>query len=112
MVALFPLLSCFLLVQRAVSHVAVANGIRGQKTCTVTPLGAPRNDVPQIRKAFEECNNGGKVIFPAKQTYRIAEKIEIKINDVEIDWWGMWLVGLFLPGLCSMTWLTRTMCIR
>ena len=92
----YNLLFLSLLVGEALSHI-VAQSQGGQKTCTVTPLGAPRNDVPQIRKAFEDCNNGGKVIFSAKQTYRIAEKIKIDVNNVDIDWSGTWLVCRFRP---------------
>jgi galacturan 1,4-alpha-galacturonidase len=97
MFSFFSLLSFFLLISHAVSHTIINISNEGQKTCTVTPLGASKNDVPQIRKAFEECNNGGKIIFPAKSTYRIAEKIKVNIQDVEIDWSGVWLVRLFLP---------------
>jgi hypothetical protein len=82
----------FLLVGQTVSHTVTGHDNRRQNICTVTPLGAPKNDVPQIRKAFEECNNGGRVIFPAKQTYRIAEKVKVDIHNVEIDWFGVWLV--------------------
>lgn len=101
MFSLPSFLCLFLLVRQAVSNVAIGNGIGGQKVCTVTPLGAPKNDVPQIRKAFEECDNGGKVIFSPKQTYRIAEKIKLDINNVEIDWSGVWLVSIDRPCMSS-----------
>lgn len=81
-----------LFVGQAASHFVTGYGNKEQRHCTVIPLGPPKNDVPQIRKAFEECNNGGKVIFPPGQTYRIAEKIKVDINNVEIDWSGIWLV--------------------
>lgn len=87
-----PTILSLLLVGQTVSHSFASHGSEERRHCTVVPLGAPKNDVPQIRKAFEECNNGGKVIFPVAQTYRIAEKIKVEIHNVEIDWSGVWLV--------------------
>lgn len=62
------------------------------KTCTLTPLGSGRDDVPQILEAFEDCNNGGTVVFPENSTFYIAQKLNPVINDVKIDWKGTWLV--------------------
>ncbi|TID26098.1 glycoside hydrolase family protein [Venturia nashicola] len=91
---MFCLLSSLilLLVGHVASHPGARHKIKEQKLCTVIPLGAPKNDVPQILKAFEECNNGGRVIFPPGQTYRIAEKVKVNIQNVEIDWSGIWLM--------------------
>lgn len=61
------------------------------KTCTLTPLGSTQDDVPQILEAFEECNNGGTVVFPENATFYIATKLNPVIYDVTIDWKGTWL---------------------
>ncbi len=62
------------------------------KTCTVQALGNERDDSPQILAAFEECNNGGTVVFPEDQTYWIATKLNPIIYDVTIEWKGLWKV--------------------
>lgn len=84
-----------LLAAHAASELVTGRINKEQRQCTVIPLGAPQNDVPQIRKAFEECNNGGKVIFPPGQTYRIAERVKVNITNIKIDWSGIWLVCYF-----------------
>src|SRR4051794_29495637 len=62
------------------------------KTCTVRAHGKKRDDTPQILKAFKECNNGGTVVFPEKENYWIATKLNPVIYDVTIDWKGLWMV--------------------
>ncbi len=62
------------------------------KTCTVTPLGLKNDDVPQILKAFNECNNGGTVVFPEGNKYYIATRLNPHIYDVTIEWRGSWVV--------------------
>lgn len=62
------------------------------KTCTLNPLGNNQDDVPQILEAFEDCNNGGTVVFPEESTFYIATKLNPVIYDVTIDWRGTWLV--------------------
>lgn len=61
------------------------------KTCTLLPLGDTQDDVPQILAAFDECNNGGTVVFPENTTFYIASKLNPVIYDVTIDWKGTWL---------------------
>ncbi|KAK0637297.1 glycoside hydrolase family 28 protein [Bombardia bombarda] len=60
------------------------------KTCTVQPLGSGHDDVPQILKAFDECNNGGTVVFPQGQTFYIATKLNPVLFDVNVEWRGVW----------------------
>lgn len=62
------------------------------QTCTVIALGHSRDDTPQILKAFEECNNGGTVVFPEGQNYTIATKLNPVLYDVKVDWKGVWTV--------------------
>lgn len=64
------------------------------KTCTVKALGGEKDDTPQILKAFEECNNGGTVVFPEDQNYWIATKLNPVIHDVTVEWKGIWTVRL------------------
>jgi len=53
------------------------------KTCTVWPLpGTDTDDTPNIIKAFEECNNGGTVVFPEGQNYWIDTKLNPVVKDV------------------------------
>jgi len=61
-------------------------------TCTVQALGDEKDDTPQILKAFEECNNGGTVVFPEDQNYLIGTKLNPIIHDVTVDWRGTWTV--------------------
>ncbi|KJK63976.1 Glycosyl hydrolases family 28 [Aspergillus parasiticus SU-1] len=61
------------------------------KTCTVIPLGGKQDDVPQILAAFNECNHGGRVVFPEGHTYWIAQKLNPVVTDVTVDWKGTWL---------------------
>lgn len=68
-------------------HPATSN-----KTCTVTPLGGARDDVPQILEAFASCNNGGTVVFPEASTYHIATRLNPVVDDVTVEWRGTWLV--------------------
>jgi galacturan 1,4-alpha-galacturonidase len=60
------------------------------KTCTLRALGNQTDDTPQILKAFQECNNGGNVVFPQGQNYWIASRLNPVIYDVTIDWHGVW----------------------
>lgn len=66
-------------------------GIRPQ--CKVIANGGNRSDVPNILKAFDKCGNGGNIIFPEDQNYYIASKLNPVVNDVDIDWRGIWTVG-------------------
>lgn len=71
------------------------------KTCTLTPNGDNKDDVPQILEAFEACNNGGTVVFPENATFYIATKLNPVIYDVTIDWRGTWLVRPGYRSLCK-----------
>ncbi|KAF2645956.1 putative galacturan 1,4-alpha-galacturonidase C [Massarina eburnea CBS 473.64] len=62
----------------------------GRNTCTVYAQGNQTDDVPNILKAFSECGNGGRVVFPGDQEYWIAQRLNPVVNDVEIDWRGQW----------------------
>ncbi|TVY86750.1 putative galacturan 1,4-alpha-galacturonidase C [Lachnellula willkommii] len=63
------------------------------KTCTVQALGNQVDDTPHILKAFEECNNGGIVVFPEDQNYWIGTKLNPVIKDVTIEWKGTWTLS-------------------
>lgn len=62
------------------------------KVCTVTPLGCRKDDTPQILKAFEDCNNGGTVVFPEGKKFYIASRMNPVVSDVTIEWRGLWQV--------------------
>ena len=77
--------------------LSIASGVQvitedGRQVCTVTPLGANVDDVPNILQAFQTCGNDGKVVFPEGQTYWIATKLNPILNNVEIEWRGLWQV--------------------
>jgi hypothetical protein len=40
------------------------SAVPGRHVCVVEPMGDEKNDVPNILKAFEECNVGGIIRFP------------------------------------------------
>lgn len=98
-----PLLPSFLLLSllgmsplvSGLAHMPMVFHPRGPaasgKTCTLAPLGGTQDDVPQILEAFEECNNGGTVVFPENATFYIATRLNPVIHDVTIDWKGTWL---------------------
>ncbi|KAK3688562.1 glycoside hydrolase family 28 protein [Podospora appendiculata] len=60
------------------------------KVCTLSPLGPGHDDVPQILKAFNDCNNGGTVVFPQGQVFNIGSRLNPVLFDVGIDWQGVW----------------------
>ncbi|KAK6336474.1 hypothetical protein TWF696_002025 [Orbilia brochopaga] len=67
----------------------------GRKTCTVYAYKReknkpPRDDVPHLLKAFKDCGNGGYIRFPAGQNYFIGQRLSAVLNDVKIDWHGVW----------------------
>lgn len=73
---------------------APARPANSGKVCTVTALGNQTDDIPQILQAFEDCNFGGTVCFPADQNYWISTRLNLVIYDVTIDWQGIWTVRL------------------
>ncbi|KAB5572001.1 glycoside hydrolase family 28 protein [Coniochaeta sp. 2T2.1] len=60
------------------------------KVCTVNPLGCRKDDTPQILKAFEDCNNGGTVVFPEGKKFYIASRMNPVVSDVTVEWRGLW----------------------
>ena len=54
------------------------------------PAGNGADDVPNIVQAFDECGQGGRVVFPEGNTYQIASKLNPVVNNVTIDWHGVW----------------------
>ncbi|KAF5019943.1 hypothetical protein F66182_8040 [Fusarium sp. NRRL 66182] len=71
--------------------VVVDRAAGGRKTCTVTARGDKQDDVPNILKAFDQCGQGGNIIFPEGEQYYIAQRLNPKVVDVTIDWRGTWL---------------------
>jgi galacturan 1,4-alpha-galacturonidase len=55
------------------------------KTCTAHAYGNQKDDIPQILDAFNDCNDGGRVVFPEDQHYWIATKLNPVIYDVSIE---------------------------
>ncbi|OCT51954.1 putative galacturan 1,4-alpha-galacturonidase C [Cladophialophora carrionii] len=87
--SLFRIVACFL------PTAARALGPRspdasGQRVCTVTAKGQQHDDVPQTVQAFEDCGNGGTIVFPEDQTYWIATKLNPVVHNVTIEWRGIW----------------------
>ncbi|KAK8208012.1 hypothetical protein M8818_004050 [Zalaria obscura] len=64
--------------------------LNGRRQCTVTANGGTKDDVPNILKAFKQCGDGGNIVFPEDQNYYIAQKLNPVVNDVRIDWKGIW----------------------
>lgn len=87
-----PLTSLLVPFTAARGGVTVCNS-DGQRTCTVTANGDEINDVPNIVKAFNKCNKDAKVVFPRNETYWIAEKLHVTLDNVTIDWHGKWQVS-------------------
>ena len=72
---------------------------QSSQTCTVYALGNKQDDTTQILDAFKRCNNGGTVVFPEGQNYWIASKLNPALNDVSIEWRGIWTVSGHPPKL-------------
>lgn len=81
-----------LLVSLASSGVAAPG--KGRATCEVKASGTNKtDDAPAIRKAFEDCGHGGKIVFKST-TYYVNSILNISgLNDVDIDIQGKLLVG-------------------
>lgn len=65
----------------------------GRKVCTVTANGGNQSDVSNILTAFGECGKGGDIVFPEGQNYWIDRKLNPVVDDVQIEWKGIWTVG-------------------
>lgn len=72
---------------------SISHGTNNKRpTCTVLPGSSnATDDVPTILQAFEDCGNGGDIIFPANNTYHINSRLNPVVHDVTIDWQGEWL---------------------
>jgi galacturan 1,4-alpha-galacturonidase len=84
-----------------ISSLASAGGVDYSKLgnrpqCTVLANGGTTDDVPNILKAFSRCGNGGDIIFLKGQNYYIASKLNPTVNDVNINWAGIWTVSYLL----------------
>lgn len=66
--------------------------VSGRKQCTVTANGGNQSDVANLLHAFSECGHAGNIIFPENQNYWIDHKLNPVLNDVYIDWKGIWTV--------------------
>ena len=64
----------------------------GRRECIVTANGGNQSVVSNILGAFKECGSGGNIIFPESQNYWIDTKLNPVVNDVRIDWHGIWTV--------------------
>lgn len=62
------------------------------RTCVVKAIGKRHDDVPNILKAFNDCNNGGRVVFPETEDYWIGQKLNPILSHVTIEWRGKWTV--------------------
>ena len=49
--------------------------VKSFSSCTVIPNGNRTDDVPNILKAFDACNNGGTVVSPEGQNYWIGTRL-------------------------------------
>lgn len=72
-----------------------------RKTCTVKANGNKQDDVPNILEAFQNCGNGGKIVFPENESYWIATKLNPILENVEIEWRGEWTVCSLFSTLNS-----------
>jgi len=84
-----PLTVCSIALVAAASKGGVSQ--KGN-VCTVTALGGKQDDVPNILEAFSRCRKDGTIIFPEDQNYWIATRLNPVVNDVVIDWRGVWTV--------------------
>ena len=94
MLSLYPAFLVVLLLPSALGNRFVQQGHHNErKTCTVRAYGDRTDDVPNILHAFSECGQGGTIVFPSDQNYWIAQRLNPIVNDVEIEWWGLWTVS-------------------
>ena len=89
-IAASAVLASFAAAQEAGGVTVSDDGER--RVCTVLAQGDELNDVPNIAKAFQECDHDATVVFPEDQTYWIEEKLHVTLQNVDIEWRGQWLV--------------------
>lgn len=87
---LSALISATLLALPALAADAAKTAAGARSTCVVLPEGGNKDDTPQIKKAFKTCGTNGYVYFPEGETYNIKSKLHITLDDVIIDWHGVW----------------------
>ena len=74
---------------------AYAGGVsQSGSTCTVTANGNQTDDTPNILQAFQQCNDGGTVVFPECESYWIATRLNPVINNIVVEWHGQWTVSI------------------
>lgn len=83
--AIFSLLRC-----SVGGKVEVVGSLIPRKQCTVYASGGNISDVPAILSAFEQCGHGGTIVFPEGQDYFIGGKLSPVVDDVTIEWRGIW----------------------
>ncbi|KAI8625338.1 putative galacturan 1,4-alpha-galacturonidase C [Xylariaceae sp. FL1651] len=76
------------LLTRASAGGVSVSIIDGRPHCTVTAKGNKKDDVPNLRDAFDTCGKQGVITFPEDQEYWIAEKLNPVVEDVVINWSG------------------------
>lgn len=81
-----------LLISRVSAGGVSYTTVSGRKQCIVTANGGNQSDVANLLHAFSECGNAGNIIFPENQNYWIDHKLNPVLNDVYIDWKGIWTV--------------------
>lgn len=92
--------------------LAYAGGVEEDKrdnVCTVKANGKQKDDVPNLLRAFNECGNGGTIIFPEDQSYWIGARLNPVLNDVSVQWRGKWTVGPLLFASNQATDITLVM---
>ena len=90
MAILLSALICFTAAQTLKPRAPPQSSIDSRRTCTVYAKGDQQDDVPQIVDAFNQCGQGGRIVFPENQTYWIASKLNPVVSNVVIEWRGLW----------------------
>lgn len=58
-------------------------------TCTIPANGDGSDDTPAILANFEECRNGGRIVFSPNTTYHINSVMNTTdLSNVQIDMYG------------------------
>ena len=96
------IVSCFYILAGAVSEVGALSAVphNPHKICKVPAGGSETiDDAPAIRRAFRECNHGGKIVFQ-NTTYHVNTVLKTTgLVDVDIDLYGTLLVRFVFPRL-------------
>jgi galacturan 1,4-alpha-galacturonidase len=89
----FSLISLTLPLFCALTYAGGVKKDKHSNVCTVIANGKEKDDVPNLLKAFEECGNGGTIVFPEDQSYWIARTLHPVLNNAMIQWRGKWTVS-------------------